>query len=571
MIQERYIGLSDSIVENYELAKLVSNEPSRFRRSGNARNASFEALHEAREGKHGALPDALRSARRYLWEARISGSLNAEKDAHCIVGDVMVAGSKPGIALSSYILAGAVKKATKLARRSSLVNVQPFLDDGAPWILGTMLAVFAAQGDFWPADLVERVGPRLIELTAGVAQSHSSPEVDVQAWAALASVTVQLSDSLLDQVLERLEPLIEREENTYRRMDESLLDILVQTHAFKPSSKSWAAVLIAKCVEDGSLLQKLEQFLVSAVDQDGLIRSAVIERAEDGSRIAKTVLAAAAIDHDTVHGEAQTQYRRVLEYQVGVNRDKMVVSDYFRRAAVLSQELTVEERDCLATHLLAIASDDLSPETHRAAAAEALAQLAGKISEPVQVQAFDTLLSLIDSEPSDHLIDQWTRHSLDALSRLSVNIGMSLPREACEAAGRFVNTSEQATRLLNKIMPLWQDPEATTMATACRTVLAIDPSLRPRFTISQLAEHPLPLLRSFALALWTDAPSTEASLAEQFAKDPDRSVRQQLADTLPKLAEQDKELAQQVSATLSHDPSALVRAVAARNTLLLET
>lgn len=565
MVQERYIGYSDAIVDNFELAKLVSNESSRFRRSGNPRTASIESLHRASEGKHGALPNALRSGRRYLWEARISGFLSAERDAHSLIGDVMGAADKPIPALHNYILAGAYKKATKLARQSSPIDVQPFLNERAPWIVGTALAVLAAQGDYWHSEVVERIAPKLIELTTGMPQSNVSPEVHVQAWAALASVSVQLSDPLLDQVLERLEPLIEREENTYRRMDKSLLDILVQVHGFKPSRKSHAANLIAECLVDYSLMQELEGFLVSAVEEDELLRDAVVARANDSNRIASTILAAAKIDHGKVHEEAQAQYRRVLDYQVGVPRDDMAIFDYFGRAAVLSQELTLEERDSLATHLLAIANDELSPEAHRAAAVEALAELADKVSEPIRVQAFDTLLSLIDSEPSGHPIDQVTRRSLDPLSRYRFNTGMSLSREACETAGRFVNTGEQAARLLNKVMPMWQNPEKTTMATACRAILAIEAGLRPQFPIPQLAGHPLPLMRSFGLALWVDGPSSLISLADRFAADPDRSVRKQLASTVPKLAEQDKDLAQRVSAALSQDPSALVRAVAARN------
>ncbi len=48
MVQERYIGISESLIENLELARLASPEPSRFRRSGDPRTVSVEALHRAR-------------------------------------------------------------------------------------------------------------------------------------------------------------------------------------------------------------------------------------------------------------------------------------------------------------------------------------------------------------------------------------------------------------------------------------------------------------------------------------------------------------------------------------------
>jgi hypothetical protein len=565
MIEERYIGLSDSLIENFELAKLVSNEASRFRRHVNARNASFEALHQAREGKHGALPDACRSARRYLWEARISGSLSSEADARRLVGDVMVAAGKQSTALANYILAGEVKKATKLSRESPLIDVHPFLDEHAPWIVGTALAVLAVHGDYWSSDAIDRLAPRLIDLTTKRYGSYASPEVHVEAWAALASITVQLSDHLVDQALGQLEPLIEREEGTYTRMDESLLNILVQIHRFKPSRRADAAVLIAKCIEDYSLMQRIEGFLISAVGKDELLRNAVITRADSGNRIAKTILAAAEIDHGTVHEEAKAEYGRVLEYEVGVNRADMVVSDNFRRAAVFSHELSVEMRDSLATHLLAIASDTMSPEAHRAAAAEALAILGNEISDPVGEQVFDVLLSLVNSEPSDHPIDRWTRDSQDALSRFSFNFGLSLSIEACKASGRFVSTSEQAARLLGEIASMWQASEEATILAACQAILAIQPNLRPPLSLSQLAEHPMSLIRRFAVALWADSPSVLAPLADRFAVDSDRSIRKQLAKTIPKIATQDKELAQRVIAVLAHDPSALVRAIVEQN------
>ncbi len=112
---------------------------------------------------------------------------------------------------------------------------------------------------------------------------------------------------------------------------------------------------------------------------------------------------------------------------------------------------------------------------------------------------------------------------------------------------------------------MWQDPEEPTKASACRAILAIDPSLRPQLPIPLLAEHPLPLMRSFALALWADAPSAHASLADRFASDPDRNVREQLANAIPQLAKHDEDLARRVASSRSDDPSALVRAVATRN------
>ncbi len=165
----------------------------------------------------------------------------------------MAAAGKRDPAIYNYILGGEDKKASSLAEHAPLVDVHHFLDYRAPWIVGTALAVLAAQGDYWAPEMVERIAPRLIELTDGMRQSHTRPEVRVQAWAALASVTAQLPDLLVDQVLERLEPLIEREENTYTRMDESLLDVLVQVYAFKPSRRVQASTPHRK-VSGGSLL-----------------------------------------------------------------------------------------------------------------------------------------------------------------------------------------------------------------------------------------------------------------------------------------------------------------------------
>ncbi len=137
--------------------------------------------------------------------------------------------------------------------------------------------------------------------------------------------------------------------------------------------------------------------MVGAVQGDELLRESVIARASDGDRIAKTVLTATRIQHADLQTEAQELFSQVMAYKVGEKRDEMVVTDRFRRVAILSAELTPEQRDSLAIHLLEIARDHSSPEPHRAEAAEALAELADKVSESVQRQGFDTLLSLIHS------------------------------------------------------------------------------------------------------------------------------------------------------------------------------
>lgn len=563
-IKLRYSDDPSAANEDFNLARLVAHLPTRIDRRSDKRGAGLEALYETQSGRDARLPDALRNLRRYLWEARISGHLRTEFDAQALLGDVFRLGGEPAVAIYHYILAGQDKQVADLTKHLSLVPVEEYLYYRAPWVIGSALAAIATQGEKIPAESVEHIAPRIIELTAGVRQSMFRPEVQVEAWAALAAIALQLPGTLIDPVLDCLEPLIEREPNHYRRMDDSMVELLVRFHRFRPEAHHRVAAAVARCLSDSLLAQSLTPYLCRAAANDDVLKQAVLELADTGSPIGVRILAAAGIQHRAVAREAASRAESVLSHEVGKVRTELSVSNRFEQAAAFASYLPQAKRDELASHLLAIAQDALSPEAYRSSAANALAILADNIDDAVKLMALEGMLALIGAGPSEHPIDVFSRNSLHPFSRFRNDTrGLSLPRAAMVAAGRLASTPQQAKYLVETLLSaLNASLNEQDLSAALGAIQALDPAIRPPVDLQEWASHPLPIVRSTAVSLWADNPATFPDLGFRLARDLDEAVRQRLAGALTRVAERDSELTEQLRAVLSQDPSAAVRAVA---------
>ena len=555
MVQRQYTGETTEIQGASALAKQVANHPTRVERRHDARQAGVDALHT------GKLPDALRNLRRYLWEARIAGHLHNERDACGLLGDLYIAAHDLPAAVAHYVRAGADKRAREVATGSPFIDVEVDLHRRAPWVVGTALAVVAAQGDLIPPAHVERIAPRLLELTAGVRQGIFRPKVDVEAWAALAGAARQLPDEFVGAVLDRIDPLVEREPGRYRVMDASLLELLVRFHLARPSARARAAALIARCLAIPDLAQRLEPYVADAIGTDEVLSGAVVGLADAADRVAVRVLAAAGVAHPAVLREVEERVSPLLDYRVGVVRHEMTVSDDFVDAARFAPFLPQARRDALGRHLVAIGRDDRSPEPHRSAAVEALGTFGDTLSRDVRAEAFAGVVPLINAPPSAHPLDTFARSSLNPFSRFRFDqSALGLPLSAMPAAARLATNEEQAGRVLEALGPAIGAGDERALVAGVQAILALDRTIRPRLDPEQLAAHPASVVRELAAALWADDPGVAPDLGLRLARDPERLVRLAIALELPKVAEREPDLGAELREIVAADQSAAVRA-----------
>jgi hypothetical protein len=265
----------------------------------------------------GKLPDAHRYFRRYLWQSRISGHLQDEFEARKLLGDLYQAAGEAEAALGNYIRSGALKDAVRLAKGAPPSDVGEFFGNPAPWIAATAIGVFAARGDLAPEAVVADVAPELIRLTNGVRQGRSGPQVGKEAWAALAAVALQLPPDAVGSVLDRIEPLIEREPGRYRPMDESLVQLLVAFHQAAPHARERVSEQLVRCLSVAELFQDLMSYLPRGIQCDDRLKTAIVERASRRERLAIEVLAAAGSDHPEIGEEARRRLVVVDSYEVG--------------------------------------------------------------------------------------------------------------------------------------------------------------------------------------------------------------------------------------------------------------
>jgi uncharacterized membrane protein len=389
------------------------------------------------------------------------------------------------------------------------------------------------------------------------------PKVQPMAWDALAAVLLQVPDKHFDDILNRIDPLIQRAPNTYTHMDKSILTILIRLHVFRPAMRERVSELILKCLADSELSQLLETFLEREVTSDARLREGVIEAARAGNRVCRRVLVVAGISESSPTREAEELLSRVLDYKVGENRTEAVVSDVFERAAEFATVLGIEQRDAMAEHLVVIGQDVKSPVSHRCQAIDALDVLADSISSTVRAEAFEAMLSLVGVEQSQHPIDQFAYNSMHPLSRFTFNISdENLNRAACETAGKLATKPDQAERLLASIASEVRGSDRRWLLSYCNMLYEMTRELRPSLSIQELAGHPDHIVRQLAVSLWVESPLDSPELGQTFARDEDTQVRQRLADNLDSLVTIAPDLSKELQTILLGDPSALVRATA---------
>ena len=265
--------------------------------------------------------------------------------------------------------------------------------------------------------------------------------------------------------------------------------------------------------------------------------------------------------HPAVAREAETRVQPALDYRVGVARNESTVSTVFADAAAFAMALPEARRDELARHLLAIGRDELSPEVERYAAVEALRMLADAIGVEVRAELFEGVIGLAGDRASAHPLDLVTRGMTHPLSRIRIDVSsLRLSWAAIGAASRLATTDAHVAQLLEALQPFAGADDERALVAAAEAVLVLDPAIRPRFDLEDLAGHPAPAVRQLTASLWAEDPETSPWLGLRLAADPAKPVRLRVARATTKVAERVPEVAARLRTLLAADPSAEVRA-----------
>jgi hypothetical protein len=543
-----------SDVEAFALT--VASGKSRFGDAHDARANALEALH----GKDWRR--AHQEIRRLLWEARISGQLNAELEARDLMGDLYEAVGEGASAIGNFIRAGSADKSGRLAKTlDQRLTVEPEIQGKAPWLVAAALAVLDADGDQRPQEDADALAGLALERIHGMPQSPFGPQVWVTAFKALAGLAPAVSQELANGILSIVEPLIERAPNTHRLVDSQLIAILEALHLAHVELRPRIAALLVRALRYPGVAEPASDWLVSNVGQDPQLAALVKAEAEGGLDRATVVLALAGQPDDQA---IELSIRRIQDFlsKELVAGDQFGLNPGLELVGVFAQAVDQPMREAAANRLWAHAANAADIELNRAAALLGLGHLAEDLPEGKRRELFKLALTLTDPHLPLGKLDEMFRQSQHPLSAARINLGQGqLRRGALLLAARSATTLEDAGRLRGELRLLIMSADDADKSTCARILLAIEPLAGIVVDIEDIAASRSPSLRSAAAWLITRGKAIAPDAARSLARDPERSVRLTVAYGLKPLIESDQKLASELIALMESDKSATVRNV----------
>lgn len=202
--------------------------------------AELTALAAVRRGE---LALAFGTARRFLWEARLSGHLAGYRRALVLVGDVLLASGRAPVAALACVAAGDASKAAALANEIPVrLPVEPWAASAARAPQAAAARVIGCQARLYPPEEAERATRILLQLAAGLwAAPIMVPAPQLEAVKALARFGRSLPPSAVDPVLALLEPRL----SDGGTLSEETADLLMQLYWAVPGRRADLAPVIA--------------------------------------------------------------------------------------------------------------------------------------------------------------------------------------------------------------------------------------------------------------------------------------------------------------------------------------
>jgi tetratricopeptide (TPR) repeat protein len=538
-----------------DLIPMIVAGRTRFGEVYDARRATLQALHDQ------DWPQAQAEARRFLWEARIGGHLEDELGARNWLGDLYSRVGEFAAACGNYTLAGTAEKAVAASGHlAEPVDVLADLRSPAPWVVAAALAVIAADGDKSSPQEAAALAPLVLSLVHGRRQSPLGPQVWQQAFEALGGLALQLPQDIARAAVDLVEPLIRRGPVEARPIDGDLLAILAGIYDTHPLLAARAGEALATALCESGLSDTVTPMLSDRIGRDMQLRVMLEERAGQGDIRATRVLAFAGIESPTTMAYAAEKAAAFLARPAHDDPTEVSLTTGHDRLGGLARFLDVDQRKAVAKHLLAHARSTLDLEVNRASAAFGLCALVDCLPDEDRDELFTATLQLADPSVELSHFDALFKETKHPLSRFRMTLGAGhLHRSAVLAAARCARTAEQVAVIQPYLDQLLRSKEGADLHAAARLLLVIEPLVGQPVDIETLANHESRHLRSVAAWLLTHGSAKNPTLCRRLTRDPDRSVRLAMADSLEDFALHDEELAAELRALLQADPSALVR------------
>lgn len=555
--------------DSFRSSRVIGTRARLLQGSDDAALAAMDALIDNK------LAQAHRSAHHWVRHERTSGSLFDETVARKRYGDVFARADMPAQAVRQYVVAGAHKEAVTAARNASEpLDVSMYLTARFPaWVHASAAAVCTAQVDLIPDDRVPAIASALVTIIDSASpRSVFGPDPVKHAVGALGALERRLPVDAAHRLLPMMLNLVPREAGHYRRIDNEMLSFFAACVQLPDDAlAASAAEALLQCAQLNIHGADRQLFMMDA--HRDVVLDELQQLARSGNDLAIQTLAAWQFATDEVVVAARSAAGQLLDQQVGHARNSWSLgSDLGRQIILLHTALAPERtaiepdlaelRDRVVLHLLARAEDhhDIAPS--RSEALRALRGFKDRVPAPLRTEVCTQLIALHDN-PQLNEEDRYHQQSLHPLSRGRMNLGSELlGAEALHTASIYADEPSQAHAIYGRLQPALYSslPDHVDAMHRGDTLVYVNRliSITPDFLVT----HPAANIRQAAVVCWTTQQDRNPDLAQVFAEDTNRGVRNNLARYLADTRNDPTGRFVEILHKLKNDPSASVRKTA---------
>jgi len=507
----------------------------------------------------GNLPDAHLWARHWLLESIRSGCLMAELESHAILARVFLQAKAPGDALLHGVIGGDRKLVEAAARQAGTWPefLPSSVRSSAPWERQASLSAVALVGDMAPPEIAHSL---IAELREVLAAEADDPRVSPLLVAALAELATDATEDELAALLPILHELAPRSPKTYRLTDPGVMALAAIIYRFHRRLRSDAANILAE-MAPGAHTGDWARALQECGDETAELVQALLRVSErDELNFAGTLADLDYLDDET-RALWASRLAFVEDYPLGPRSQHQLFARYDVPTAFLEEQGQDAVRRYL-DKLVAIASDEATMASNRAAALAAAADVCVLLPDDRRKDLFDLVRPLAEESVGLSEMDQFQLGSQHALSRFRIALG-GVAELRQSAAWFLVKSAADDDRraAVADLAARWLRSDDPALQRTGASVLT-DPSMPASVAIGELSLHTNQWVRRASLKLLADAPTPDLEVLERLAADEHRNVRIGAVHALAALRPLAPERCAPIEDALRRDPSAVVRAVA---------
>lgn len=323
--------------------------PNRSRMLAGSYDPALIAFEHAHNGK---VRDAFGDGRRYLWESRIGGHWQEWLLATKLVGDVFVEAGHFSNAIQLLVAAGHAEEASAAAKQvPEYVDTLRWVNASTPRVQAAAIRALRVQIPLLPEALDDQVQATLCAITSSIWTERWNPHPAREAIAALTTFRQRLRPTVVDPVIELVEPA--RTQPT--GVSEQLASLLMQLYGAVPERRGDIAAVIADLLSLESPPHNLWNTIETVPEGMRTELAAVIEPlAQIGRPPALKTLAAWGTANVNVQYLARLACASLLRNPVGTQRESLrVTSQADATVDLLTYLASLEEHDDIPAEKLA--------------------------------------------------------------------------------------------------------------------------------------------------------------------------------------------------------------------------